>query len=431
MKKLFLNIIFVFAIMFTIMVCGSVHAIAWSESSTMAAPENVQVKFYVNDEEQNSLDLNVNEEVNVEARISFTLSTPNNGETDTLPTKVVISSENENIQITPTENELSYEFQGTGVNQNVTLTQNFIVTATSELSGAVVVLSADVNNEDVTYSSNTNTVSANLSINASVAQVTQITKADITLKVPKVGDKVEKITKDDGYGEYDSQSVFPTVSTTTEGLTVNAYWVKGLESESEELFYGTFEEDTYYYALIDFEAADGYELPSTFPDGIKINGEAPAEVFAVYGGKWNHCIAKIKVTSAASVYEYKEGANSTYTQGKDDKATFIVDADFSLFKEGGLVYVDDKQVDSKYYEAESGSTKITFTKEFMSSLSAGSHTLKLVFNDGGEAETKFTIETKVEEKNPQTGDNILLYLSVLGICILVSTGLIINRKRFN
>ena len=134
----------------------------------------------------------------------------------------------------------------------------------------------------------------NVTMSASAAP---ITGANVTLKAPKVGDKVEKITKNDGYGDYEAQSTQPTVSTTTEGLVVNAFWVKGLENLSEESFYGTFEEDTYYYALIDFEAEEGYELPSTFPDGIKINGQTPDEVFAVMGGKWNHCVAKIKATT--------------------------------------------------------------------------------------------------------------------------------------
>ena len=158
------------------------------------------------------------------------------------------------------------------------------------------------------------------SVNVTTNSATPITSAIITLTAPKVGDAVAKITKNDGYGDYDAQSVQPTVYTTTEGLTVNAYWVKGLKELSEESFYGTFEEDTYYYALIDFEAEDGYELPATFPDGIKINGQAPDEVFAVMGGKWNHCVAKIKATSVetteSSRVQIIMNANSDNAYGK-------------------------------------------------------------------------------------------------------------------
>ena len=124
--------------------------------------------------------------------------------------------------------------------------------------------------------------------------LTPITSADVTLEAPKAGDTVEETTVNYGYGDFTVQSLRPTVSTTTEGVEVAAYWCKGLEELSDESFYGTFEEGKDYYALIEFEAKEGYELTSTFPDGIKINGQAPDEVFAVYGGKFNMCVAKIK-----------------------------------------------------------------------------------------------------------------------------------------
>ena len=138
------------------------------------------------------------------------------------------------------------------------------------------------------------------------AQPQVLTSANVTLSAPKVGDEVEKIIQNDGYGDYETQSLQPTVTTSTEGLSVNAFWVCGLGDSSEEAFYGTFDEDTYYYALIDFEADEGYELSETFPDGIKINGAAPDEVFAVMGGQWNHCVVKIKATT-------EETQNQKYT----------------------------------------------------------------------------------------------------------------------
>ena len=260
---------------------------------------------------------------------------------------------------------------------------------------------------------------------------TSIASTYVTLKSPRVGDKVEKITKNDGYGDYEAQSTQPTVSTTTEGLVVSAYWVKGLKELSEESFYGTFEEDTYYYALIDFEAQEGYELPATFPDGIKVNGKSPDEVFAVYGGKWNHCVAKIKATTAEEVtptYEYIDNtANQTYTINEDDTLSFRINADYSLLENGGAVYVDGTETTE--YTSKSGSTIITLNKDFVNSLLVGEHTLKVAFNNGGEATTKFTIakaeETKTEEStsnNPKTGDNIAVWISLMVVSILGVAG---------
>ena len=263
------------------------------------------------------------------------------------------------------------------------------------------------------------------------SEKTPVTSADVTLTAPKVGDKVEKVTKNDGYGDYEAQSLNPTVTTTTEGISVYAYWVSGLEDLSEEPFYGTFEEDNYYYALIDFEAEEGYELPATFPDGIKINGAKPDEIFAVYGGVYTHCIAKIKASSVLPTYEVTEGSNLNYVLNQDDTATFRIDADYSLFENGGVVYVDDNLVDKDNYTSKSGSTIIAFTKDYMNTLSAGNHTLKVVFNNGGTAEATFTILEKAEA-NPKTGDNINNYLLLLGLSIVSITSLCLyTKKRFN
>ena len=182
--------------------------------------------------------------------------------------------------------------------------------------------------------------------------------------------------------------------------------------------------------MIDFEAEEGYELPSTFPDGIKVNGEAPDEIFAVYGGTYTHCIVKIKATKDAPKYEVKEGENLEYTINKDESATFRIDADYSLFETDGKVFVDDVLVNKDNYVSKTGSTIITLAKSYMDTLSTGTHTLKVTFNNGGTSETTFTV-AKQEEKNPQTSDNIISYISILGLSIISITGLYINKKKFN
>ena len=187
--------------------------------------------------------------------------------------------------------------------------------------------------------------------------------------------------------------------------------------------------------MIDFEAEEGYELPATFPDGIKVNGVAPDEIFAVYGGTYTHCVVKIKATTTVetSTYEYVDNtANQTYTINKDDTLTFRINADYSLFENGGKVYVDG--IETTEYTSKSGSTIITLNKDYVNSLSVGEHTLKVAFNNGGEATTKFTV-AKAEEStnNPQTGDNIMFYISMLGLSIigLAGAGLYIRKRRFN
>lgn len=143
-------------------------------------------------------------------------------------------------------------------------------------------------------------------------------------------------------------------------------------------------------------------------------------------------------TEKKTTYEYIDNtANQTYTINKDDNLTFRINADYSLFENGGKVYVDG--IETTEYTSKSGSTIITLNKDYVNLLSVGEHTLKVAFNNGGEATTKFTIakaeETKAEEStnNPQTGDNIMFYVSMLGLSIigLAGVGLYIKKRRFN
>ena len=159
----------------------------------------------------------------------------------------------------------------------------------------------------------------------------------------------------------------------------------------------------------------------------------------------------IKVVVEKIVYEVIDGAEQTYTITEDTEAKFRIDADYSLFN--NKVYVDNVLVDSSNYTSKSGSTIIILKKEFVDTLSVGEHTLKVVFNDGGEAETTFTIARKAENNNnnenntpskpenkeemkdkdngsnPKTGDNIILYVAMASISIIGLGAIIIVSKK--
>ena len=171
----------------------------------------------------------------------------------------------------------------------------------------------------------------------------------------------------------------------------------------------------------------------------------------------------IKVIVEKIVYEVIEGAEQTYTITEDTEARFKIDANYRLFN--NKVYVDNILVDDSNYTSKSGSTIITFNKDYVDSLSVGEHTLKVAFIDGGEATTTFTVNKKSEEiidnneednidenkdnnnendnsskvenedkkdnsSNPKTGDNIMLYVVIAGIAIIgLGTTVIIKKKK--
>ena len=98
--------------------------------------------------------------------------------------------------------------------------------------------------------------------------------------------------------------------------------------------------------------------------------------------------------------EYKiiSGANGSWTKNTDDAMTISGNGEFSKFV---TVKVDGTEVSKENYTAKSGSTIITFKKEYLNTLSVGTHTCEIVWTDGS-ASTTFTIKAATPEK---TGDN--------------------------
>ena len=116
------------------------------------------------------------------------------------------------------------------------------------------------------------------------------------------------------------------------------------------------------------------------------------------------------------VYKIIEGANGTWTQNSDGTLTVRADGVFSKFKG---VEVDGKLlIAGKDYTAKSGSTIVTLSKDYLATLSVGTHKLTVLFNDGY-ASTNFTVNA-VTPDNPQTGDHSGIVLAVA--VLLVSGG---------
>ena len=177
-------------------------------------------------------------------------------------------------------------------------------------------------------------------------------------------------------------------------------------------------------------ANSGYKLVKVLVDEVDKTADMVGDTLKLTNITSN---INLEVVVEKIVYEVTEGANQKYTITKNNEAKFKINADFRLFDDG-KVYVDNGLVDPKNYTAESGSTIITLKKEFVDTLSVGEHTLKVVFNDGGEAITTFNVaKVTVPTDNPQTGDNIGFYIisGILSIVGLVGAGIFYRRKQTN
>lgn len=106
------------------------------------------------------------------------------------------------------------------------------------------------------------------------------------------------------------------------------------------------------------------------------------------------------VLSEYKIYTVTEGAGSAYEKGSAEGLKFVCDADYTKFKE---ITVDGTVVDNSNYTTESGSTIITFKSSYLETLSVGTHTLRINYEDGY-AETNFTIN-EASTNYPSTDGN--------------------------
>ena len=142
-----------------------------------------------------------------------------------------------------------------------------------------------------------------------------------------------------------------------------------------------------------------------------------------------------------------EGTGQSVTAGEKKELSFTSNAAFSDFIR---VELDGKTLDEKNYTASEGSTVVTLDADYVSTLSAGEHTIGIV-SESGTAATKFTVNAKTETEtdnntnsqqtganntnSPQTGDNspLALWIAILFAsgCLLTVTVIYRKKKKYN
>lgn len=124
---------------------------------------------------------------------------------------------------------------------------------------------------------------------------------------------------------------------------------------------------------------------------------------------------KAKAEFESINYTFLEGANGSIANTSKDNLKFRINAEYSLLNK---VYVDNEEVSSDKIITASGSTIITLKNDYLKTLTAGKHTLKVSFTDGKEAITDFEIKAEnIVEKDstPKTGKESKNYF---GLCFL-------------
>ena len=141
----------------------------------------------------------------------------------------------------------------------------------------------------------------------------------------------------------------------------------------------------------------------------------------------------VKAAPAPVDYEILDGANSSWEHNSDGSLSIKGNGEFSKFVG---VRIDGILIDAENYIVKEGSTIITLKAEYLNTISAGSHTIEIVWTDGA-AGTNLTIKTDNDQKedqnenrneDPETGDDIpVVWLFIL--LIISGTELVFTAQK--
>ena len=180
----------------------------------------------------------------------------------------------------------------------------------------------------------------------------------------------------------------------------------------------------------------GSEISAAYVDGgVTVNGTT--------GGSTTGGSTTGGTPGGDPIPDYKviEGANSTWTVNSDGTVTVRSNGDFVKFTG---IEMDGIAVARKNYDAKSGSTIVTLHKDYLATLSVGTHTLTFVFEDGTCSTgltikpTGSTVEVTVPSgstttpgnaSNPGTGANDAVGVAVaLAVISLLGASAVICKK---
>ena len=103
---------------------------------------------------------------------------------------------------------------------------------------------------------------------------------------------------------------------------------------------------------------------------------------------------EIPVGGIETPYAITEGTGSSYALQSGNSLTVRGNGDFSKFTG---IKVDGVQIGAENYEAKSGSTIVTLKSSYLDTLTAGTHSLEILWTDGS-ASTVFTIQQSESQK---------------------------------
>ena len=279
---------------------------------------------------------------------------------------------------------------------------------------------------------------------ASVSAISdKISTVNLNITPPTAGTVITEEQCTSGEGDeastYPCSKPDPVVTTTDTGYSLYAHYVKCIPTTTEgpemsacyespdagtvftagsnyfiniNLFVNGFEDGPFFDVEWDEETQQNIDNVTVNANGATITkwgaNQWGYELFATVTATGSDSSSSSETTG--TVYDTLDGGEQTFYTASDSNLTFRFDIDYAEFQESGEVYMDGEIVSSTNYTSKSGSTIITFNDSYTNSLSAGSHTMRVV-TANGEATTTFTLK---KSKNPKTGLEVASNFVLLG-----------------
>lgn len=137
--------------------------------------------------------------------------------------------------------------------------------------------------------------------------------------------------------------------------------------------------------------------------------DLPASVRRMVGAENEEKLAAM--LDALTDYDIIRQSARSYVKGSGKKLTFTVNGHHSKF---AGIEIDGKAVDGAYYDTAPGSTIITLHSRYLKTLSAGKHTIRVLYTDGSTDGTD-SFRIAVNNGSPFTGDDSHMLLFGIGL----------------
>ena len=263
----------------------------------------------------------------------------------------------------------------------------------------------------------------NDSIEEAIADATKVIITQGSIDLTNVPDGIEVSNIGKGEVTINGQEVTdePVVTHTHEWVLDSTVFADD-HSKADFLFVCS-KDETHNQTLTDNEL-DVTRVEATTEEDGKVEYKASV-VFEgkTYDATDTVTIAKLPVITSKD--------DQSFTLGSKGTLTFTSDADYDNFLK---VLVDNKELAKENYTVKEGSTVVTLSNEYLNTLSAGTHELSIVSNNGT-ATTTFEIVKGADPEIvvPGTGINDTVMPVAIGSIILAfgAVSLVILKKRYS